>query len=185
MTYSRKTIDKTLHVRLATAYIGIYTLVMGSILGVLGVSQRAAIEAQMLEKDQQIEKLQSDFNTLYTWYVNERTQTEGVLDAIKTASTDNTSEEAIEYEIRRTFGDNGDLMVRVARCESSLRPEVENSQPNSSATGIFQILANTHNVDKRWLKNYKVNIAIAKQMFDQQGVRPWEASRHCWSAYAQ
>jgi hypothetical protein len=89
-----------------------------------------------------------------------------------------TIEPSIEQKIRETFGDQADEAIKVARCESNLRPDAMN--PNSTATGLFQIMASVHGVRRDWLTNPDVNIEIAKELYDASGWNPWNASKHCW-----
>ena len=84
----------------------------------------------------------------------------------------------IEDKIRAEFGDDAGVMLRVAFCESSMNPNAKNK--TSTATGLFQVMASVHNVGRNWLTDPDINIKIAKQLFDKQGLKPWEASRWCW-----
>lgn len=84
----------------------------------------------------------------------------------------------IEEEIRLVFGEAGETAVKVARCESSLNPQAKNK--TSSARGLFQIMQSWHGIDQKWLFNPHINILVAKQLYDEQGLAPWEASRWCW-----
>lgn len=86
--------------------------------------------------------------------------------------------ESIEDKIRATFVEDPDTAVRVAFCESSMNPRARNS--TSSARGIYQIMQSWHKINEKWLFNEDVNIAVAYQLWQEQGWRPWEASRHCW-----
>lgn len=86
----------------------------------------------------------------------------------------------IEAKIRKVFGENGDIAVHIAFCESSLNPLAESK--TSSATGLFQILSRLHNIPKEILLNPDENIRIAHEMFTRQGTRPWAASAHCWGS---
>jgi hypothetical protein len=88
------------------------------------------------------------------------------------------AEPSIEEKIKEVFGEDGELMIKVARCESNLNPKAKNS--TSSARGLFQILSKLHQVKEQWLYDENVNIAIAKQMFDASGTNPWIASINCW-----
>jgi hypothetical protein len=83
-----------------------------------------------------------------------------------------------EEKILMVFGEDGEIMIEVAMCESGMNPLAEN--PNSSATGLFQILSQLHQVKKQWLKNPDTNMVMAKQLFDASGTNPWNASKHCW-----
>lgn len=69
----------------------------------------------------------------------------------------------------------------IAMCESSLNPTAKNQ--NSSASGLFQIIRGT------WSEagctgdvfNEDDNIVCAKRLYDKQGLKPWKASKGCWS----
>jgi len=77
--------------------------------------------------------------------------------------------------IKQVFGEDSEDALRIAFCESKLDPEAKN--PNSSATGIFQILRGTWegNTDEPFSEavNYKKNIEVAKTLFDARGWQPW------------
>ena len=88
----------------------------------------------------------------------------------------------IEDKIRAVFGKDGDLAVRVAKCESGLNPKAKNS--TSSARGLFQIMQSWHKIDQKWLFNEDVNIQVAYKLYQESGnsFSPhWDASKHCWS----
>ena len=72
-------------------------------------------------------------------------------------------------------------MIRIAKCESGLRPEAKN--PNSTATGIFQIIIGTWDGNKcegeRW--DFQDNIKCAYKLYQSRGFQPWNASKHCWN----
>ena len=78
---------------------------------------------------------------------------------------------SIEDEICAVFGDACAEAIAVARCESGLDPNAAN--PDSSARGLFQIMASVHGVRAKWLFNPSVNIRVAKQLYDEQGWNPW------------
>ena len=84
----------------------------------------------------------------------------------------------IEDKIRARFGQEADVALRVAFCESSMNPRAKNS--TSSARGLFQIMQSWHRINEKWLFNEDVNIEVAYQLWTEQGWTPWEASRHCW-----
>ncbi len=83
-----------------------------------------------------------------------------------------------EQKIAATFGNEADTALKVAKCESSLNPKAVNK--TSSARGLFQIMQSWHKIDQKWLLNEDINIAVAYQLWLEQGWTPWEASRHCW-----
>lgn len=85
--------------------------------------------------------------------------------------------ETTEQKIRAVFGEHGDAAIHVAECESSMGRNPRNKK--SSARGVFQVMASVHGVSEKWLLNEDVNIAIAYQLFQEQGWRPWRESNHC------
>lgn len=90
--------------------------------------------------------------------------------------------ETIEDKIRATFGEHGDLAVKVAFCESGLNPKAKNS--TSSARGLFQVMQSWHKINEKWLFNPDINIQVAHGLFKESGnsFSPhWDASKHCWS----
>lgn len=108
-----------------------------------------------------------------------------VIEVIQTEPT----QEQIMDEIRRVFPD-APIMMRVAFCEGTrggkLDPEVVNPTNGSNDTGVFQISEKYHH--RAWngmgftdMTDYVQNIAYARVLYDQSGLQPWSASRHCWS----
>lgn len=91
----------------------------------------------------------------------------------------------VEEIIRFNFKDLGETTVqqalRVFRCESGLRPAAVNDKNTNKTSdlGVAQINS-VHKVPARFLKNPKVNIAVARQLYDEQGWTPWNSSKHCW-----
>jgi len=84
------------------------------------------------------------------------------------------------------------ILIDIAACESDFNHwtdathnEVIRSEvPGSSATGVFQILSNTHGDEAARLGlNLEVltdNIRFAEILFDRKGSTPWKESRDCW-----
>ena len=72
--------------------------------------------------------------------------------------------------------------IRVARCESGFNLDPNAKNPNSTATGVFQIIIGTWDGNRctgeRW--DFKDNIDCAYKLLDRRGFQPWEASAHCW-----
>lgn len=73
-------------------------------------------------------------------------------------------------------------MIRIARAESNFNQYAKN--PNSTAKGIYQF------IDSTWRSNclkdgnvydFKDNINCAWKVYQKQGDRPWNASKHIWS----
>lgn len=88
--------------------------------------------------------------------------------------------------VEAEFG-KGHVMVHVARSESNFFPEAQNCR--SSAAGIFQIIKGT------WLayncgpledrKKAGPNIRCARKIYDANGTRDWNASKHAWGVYVK
>lgn len=73
------------------------------------------------------------------------------------------------------------LLKRIGECESGFRMVANTS--GSSAFGIFQILkVHDQRAVKMGLSRQTVegNIKLAVALFEEQGSKPWDSSRHCW-----
>ena len=93
----------------------------------------------------------------------------------------------VDEKILAAFPD-APIMLRIAYCESGngciapINPQAKN--PNSSASGVFQILKGT------WIDygctgdvlDEDDNIACARKIYDRSGFTPWNASRSSWGA---
>ena len=98
-------------------------------------------------------------------------------------------EMTIEEKIRHRFGDDAEIMLAIAKCESGLRQfdkdgKVITSHTNDS--GLFQI--NNATWDKKakelgldYKNNIDHNIEMAKYILDKQGKNAWKPSQHCWN----
>ncbi len=92
---------------------------------------------------------------------------------------------SVEEEIRWAFKDKGERVIqeaiKVARCESGLKETAYNGRntDGSNDSGVFQVNSKAHGVPQKFLFNKKVNIAIARQLYDEQGWGPWYSSRKC------
>lgn len=84
--------------------------------------------------------------------------------------------------VRAAFPD-APIMIEVARAESQFIPTAKN--PNSSATGVFQILLSTWNGYKCTgnRTNAADNIACARKLYDASGTTPWNASKYMWGKF--
>lgn len=102
-----------------------------------------------------------------------------VLSPTPTPAPIKTEKTEIEEKISEVFGKDGDLAIRIAKCESSLNPRAKNK--DSSARGLFQIMQSWHKIDEKWLLDPDINIKVAKKLFDEQGTVPWNASKWCWN----
>lgn len=82
---------------------------------------------------------------------------------------------------------NPQLALAIAQCEGGLGEAKKN--PNSSATGPFQMIKSTwQSTTKRmgWVEGTDVwdvhlNIVAGIWLLKNDGVRHWEESRSCWS----
>jgi len=94
-----------------------------------------------------------------------------------------TESEKIFQEIENVFGEFAGQAKRVACCENQGRPNCSFLDPQKKGPtndwGVFQIHYPSHKVPIRFLKNFRINIAIAKQLFDEQGWSPWQPSYQC------
>lgn len=75
----------------------------------------------------------------------------------------------------------------IAMCESGLNPRAQN--PESTASGILQFIDGTwrSNGGGRFSSHAKgatveQQFQVAAKVFREQGLRPWDASKHCWGA---
>lgn len=90
-------------------------------------------------------------------------------------------EERIIEEIRRVFPE-APIMVEVARCESRFKADAEG--PTNDG-GVFQIHRPSHHARIEGMDLYDPveNIRFARVLYEERGLRPWYASRHCWSEH--
>ena len=97
--------------------------------------------------------------------------------------------QTVEEYINDYFSDLP-IMAAVAACESHSQQFDKNGKvvknANSSAVGVFQIMSSIHATfadQKLGLDIYSLqgNAAYARYMYERQGLKPWEASKACWS----
>lgn len=80
------------------------------------------------------------------------------------------------------YGVNADLMLRIARCESGLRPNAHNA---SGASGLFQFLPSTFANSPQAqaggsIMDAQANAEAAAYKL-KWGTTPWISSQYCWS----
>jgi len=96
----------------------------------------------------------------------------------------NWTPERIAQEIDKVFPD-APIMHDVMRCESGGNIEAYNPTNNSHDNGLFQISDLYHGPRVRSLGldvgDPADNIAYARILYDESGLQPWSASKHCWS----
>lgn len=162
MSYQRKTMPIEEHKTKVRVIIGLGVLFFVVFMYLLGMVTR---------------------DNILIWPISEEDRIEGIrfVEQVKAVEVEKpiyVTPETIEDKIRATFTEDPETAVRVAKCESGLNPKAKNK--TSSARGLFQIMQSWHKVSEKWLLNEDINIAIAHQLWHEQGWVPWEASRHCW-----
>lgn len=103
------------------------------------------------------------------------------------AYTSSVPASEIELIVRNYFAD-APVMVQIARCESNFRQYNANGvvlkNPTSSAKGVFQIMESLHTRTASNLGHdiltIEGNLGYARHLYEREGTRPWNASRHCW-----
>lgn len=98
--------------------------------------------------------------------------------------------QTVEEYVRAEFAD-APVMIDIARCESRFR-QLDSSgkvlkNPTSSAMGVFQVMASLHAgpaMDNLGYNIYTLqgNVAYARYLYEKNGTRDWNASKHCWGA---
>lgn len=96
-----------------------------------------------------------------------------------------TAQYDIVYYAALRHGADPDLMLRVAICESGLKPEAKNTA--STASGLFQFLDSTfgsqaaiHGITGE-KNDPMVQADLAARMIALGGITHWNASRACWA----
>lgn len=96
---------------------------------------------------------------------------------------------SVEEYVREQFKD-APVMIDIARCESRFRQFDSNGKvlknPTSSAMGVFQVMASLHAESAKknlGLDIYSLegNAAYARHLYEKNGTRDWNASKHCWA----
>lgn len=110
---------------------------------------------------------------------------------VATASAQSVSvpaSQSVEEYVREYFKD-APVMIEIARCESRFRQFDSKGNvlknPTSTAMGAFQIMASLHAGSAQ--KNLGLNVydlegnaAYARYLYEKNGTRDWNASKHCW-----
>lgn len=96
--------------------------------------------------------------------------------------------QSVEEFVREYFKD-APVMIDIARCESRFRQFDSAGKvlknPSSSAMGAFQIMASLHakNAENSLgvsIYDLEGNAAYARYLYERNGTRDWNASKHCW-----
>ncbi len=111
-----------------------------------------------------------------------------IAEASITQSVTMPASHSVEEYVREYFKD-APVMIDIARCESRFRQLDSTGKvlknPTSSAMGTFQIMASLHAKsaqDNLGLNIYSLegNAAYARYLYERNGTRDWNASKHCW-----
>ncbi len=94
----------------------------------------------------------------------------------------------VEEKVREFFKDTP-ILVSIARCESNFRQNDSLGTPlrgrvNPADVGVMQVNERYHSATatKLGYNLYELegNLAYARYLYNAEGTRPWNASRHCW-----
>lgn len=119
---------------------------------------------------------------------------EGVAEVEKTAPQRDMyrTNDGTEDTVRTYFADIP-IMIEVARCESGFTHidpatgAVKHGHLNYNDIGVMQINEVYHSADARRMGldiyDLKDNLAYARHLYEQQGTRPWSASKGCWEGH--
>lgn len=90
--------------------------------------------------------------------------------------------------IDEVWGEHSYIGKAIAHCESGIQQSKNGvivRNPITPDVGTFQINVEYHGdmAKKMGLNIYTIegNVKYAKYLFDKNGTRDWNASRHCWS----
>jgi len=91
------------------------------------------------------------------------------------------AEEKTEAEKIEEFGlllfgeEDWKLMRRIIKCESGWNTKAVS---HTGDTGLTQINW-VHGIRQDWLKNWRVNLVVAHELWEAQGATPWRSSYPC------
>lgn len=81
----------------------------------------------------------------------------------------------IEEKIAKTFPENPEIMIAVAKAESGLNPLTVHKNTNGSRdVGILQVNS-VHGEDDLEMFNVDKNLVAARKVYDKQGITAWSA----------
>jgi len=96
----------------------------------------------------------------------------------------NWTPERIERHVLEVFSD-APIMLKVMKCEGGYKTDAYNPTNGSGDKGLFQVSTKYHGHRTKKLgldmNNPVDNVKFARMLYDEQGLAPWSASRHCWS----
>lgn len=92
-------------------------------------------------------------------------------------------------EYVNTYFENAPILAAIAECESHYRHfdehgDIIRGRANSQDVGVMQINERFHleaAVDLGYnLYSLEGNVAYAQYLYDEEGTKPWNASKKCW-----
>jgi hypothetical protein len=93
-------------------------------------------------------------------------------------------------ETVRSFFKDIPILIDVARCESGFTHyepqtgEVKRGHMNAADLGVMQINEHYHGTAAERmglsLSNLQDNLTYARHLYEQEGLKPWKASKPCW-----
>lgn len=88
--------------------------------------------------------------------------------------------ETIKFNFKDLGSDVVEEALLVAQCESGIRANAVNTKnkDESRDDGAFQINS-IHSIPVSFLHNHRVNIAVARKLYDDSGWQPWYSSNSC------
>ena len=90
----------------------------------------------------------------------------------------------IKQEVQDVFPD-APIMLKVMKCEGGYKTDAYNPTNGSGDKGLFQISTKYHGHRTKQLgldMNDPIdNLKYARTLYDESGLQPWQASKHCWS----
>jgi len=110
---------------------------------------------------------------------------EQTLSVVKVSFT--TRQKDVAQLIDEVWGEDYILGRKIAFCESSLGLNLSNDK--SSASGVFHMIDSTWiemrtsmrlNTDLTLKTSDRENIETAYHLYKKRGIKPWNASMHCW-----
>ncbi len=152
----------------------------------------ALVTALVSAPTQNVDAMQ--FELLQSTYVAEAAEHQFIGDEReeRKESTDETTESEVELtteEYVRAYFSDIPVMQDIAWCESRFRHYDSTGKPlrnmqGSSAIGVMQIMSSLHQEPAQRLGHdittLEGNMAYARHLYERNGTRDWNASRHCW-----
>lgn len=95
--------------------------------------------------------------------------------------------QTVKEYVETSFAD-APIMVEIARCESQFKQFTKKGavvkNPHSTAIGLFQIMSSLHKETAAKMgmdiTTVEGNTAYARYLYENEGTKPWNASKACW-----